>query len=88
MPQRTLRMRFDEVAVEAAGISLANKSMAAGAATGLAGFLSSVNWVGLTGVLIGAVGLAANIYFQIRRDRRESAESKARVQALRERCGL
>lgn len=78
-------MRFDEVAIEAAGITVANKSMGVGAATGLLGFFASVNWLGLTGVLVGLVGLMANIYFQIRRDRRESAESRARMDALKER---
>lgn len=78
-------MRFDEVAIEAAGITVANKSMGVGAATGLLGFFASVNWLGLMGVLVGLVGLIANIYFQIRRDRRESAESRARMAALKER---
>lgn len=81
-------MRFSEAATEAAGISLANKTMIGGAGTGLVGWLSQVNWVGAVGALVAIVGLAANIYFQIRRDRRESAESKARIEALRDRCGI
>lgn len=81
-------MRFDEIAVEAAGISIANKTMAGGAATGLIGWLSQVNWIGVIGAGVAVVGLAANIYFQVRRDRRESAESNARIAALRERCEL
>ncbi|MOA36852.1 hypothetical protein D3C78_1583990 [compost metagenome] len=58
----------------------------AGAATGLVGWLAQVNWIGIAGVIIAALGLAANIYFQIRRDRREAAESTARIEALKERC--
>ncbi|MGB6105631.1 MAG: holin [Pusillimonas sp.] len=78
-------MRFDEVAVEAAGITIANKSMGVGAATGLLGFVASVNWLGVIGAFVAIVGLSVNIYFQVRRDRRESAESRARMEALKER---
>lgn len=88
MPQRIRAMRFNEVAVDAAAISIANKTMTGGALTGAVGWLSQVNWLGAIGALVAIVGLAANIYFQMRRDRRESAESKARVAALRERCDL
>lgn len=38
----------------------------------------------LGGFLITLIGLAANIYFQHRRDKREAAESLARIAALRE----
>lgn len=81
-------MRLNEIAVEAAGISVANKTMAGGAATGLIGWVSQVNWLGTIGALVAVVGLAANIYFQVRRDRRESAESQARIAAMRERCDV
>lgn len=88
MGQRIRAMRLNDVAVEAAAISTANKTMVGGAVTGAVGWLSQVNWVGAVGALVAVVGLAANIYFQIRRDRRESAESQARIAALRERCDL
>jgi len=88
MPRRILNMRLNEIAVEAAGISVANKTMIGGAATGLVGWLSQVNWIGVIGVAVAVVGLAANIYFQVRRDRRESAESRERIAALKDRCGL
>lgn len=81
-------MRFDEVAAEAAGITIANKSMGVGAATGLLGFVASVNWLGVIGAFVAIVGLAVNIYFQLKRDRRETAESRERIAALRERCDL
>lgn len=81
-------MRFNEIAAEAAGISVANKTMAGGAATGLVGWLSQVNWIGAIGAAVAIIGLAANIYFQIRRDRRESTESRERIAALRDRCEL
>ena len=47
--------------------------------------------IGLVGTSAGPtrlIGLAANIYFQIRRDRRETAESRARIEALKDRCGI
>lgn len=81
-------MRIDEVAIEAAGITIANKSMGVGAATGLLGFIASVNWLGVIGACVAIVGLAVNVYFQVRRDRRESVESNERIAALRDRCDL
>lgn len=75
-----------ELATEVAGVSLANKTTITGALTGALGWLADVNWIGLTGVLVAVVGLAANIYFQVRRDRREAAESAARIAALQDRC--
>ncbi|NUT87159.1 holin [Pseudomonas corrugata] len=75
-----------ESIVEAVGISVANKGLIAGGATGLLGWLSQVNWVGITGVVVAVLGLVISTYFQIRRDRREHAESAARIQALRDQC--
>ncbi|MGH8381759.1 holin [Pseudomonas sp.] len=72
--------------VEAVGASVANKGMLVGAATGFFGWLSQVNWIGIAGVAVAVLGLLVNVYFQSRRDRRESAESAARIQALREQC--
>lgn len=88
MPRRINQMRFSEAATEAAGISLANKTMAGGAGAGVLGWLSQVNWMGLIGAAVAIIGLAANIYFQIRRDRREAAESRERIAALRDRCSI
>lgn len=72
--------------VEAVGASVATKGMLAGAGTGLVGFLSQANWIGIIGVLLAALGFLVNTWFQIRKDRRESAESAARIQALKEQC--
>ena len=60
--------------------------MLVGASTGLVGWLSQVNWIGFIGVALAALGFLVNTYFQIRKDRRESAESQARIQALRDQC--
>lgn len=72
--------------VEAVGASVASKGMLAGAGAGLFGFLSQANWIGIIGVVLAALGFAVNTWFQIRKDRRESAESAARIQALKEQC--
>ena len=79
-------MSKPEGIVEAVGASVANKGMLVGASTGFVGWLSQVNWVGFAGVAIALIGFLVNTYFQIRKDRREAAESLARIQALREQC--
>lgn len=77
-----------ESIVEAVGISVANKGLIAGGATGLFGWLSQVNWIGIAGVVVAVLGLLISTYFQIRKDRREHAESIERIKALREQCRL
>ena len=72
--------------VEVVGASIANKGMAVGAATGMVGWLSQVNWLGVSGLVVAVIGLLVSTYFQIRRDRREHAESIARIEALRDQC--
>lgn len=72
--------------VEAVGASVATKGMLAGAGTGIVGFLSQANWIGIIGVVLAALGFLVNTWFQILKNRRESAESAARIQALREQC--
>ena len=77
-----------ELAMEVVGASVANKTTVAGAVTGAVGWVADINWIGLIGAAVAVLGLAANIYFQIRRDRREAAESAARIEALRGRCDV
>lgn len=77
-----------DLAIEVVGASMANKTTVAGALTGAVGWLAQINWVGLIGVLVAVLGLAANIYFQIRRDRREAAESAARIAAIKGQCDV
>lgn len=74
--------------VENTAVFAANRTTEAGAVTGVVGWLASVNWIGWFGVMIALGGFAANIYFQRKRDKREQAESEARLAALRDRCGL
>ena len=75
-----------ESIVEAVGISVANKGLIAGGATGLFGWLAQVNWIGIAGVAVAVLGLVISTYFQWRKDHRESVESAARIEALRERA--
>jgi membrane associated rhomboid family serine protease len=77
-----------ESIVEAVIIPVANKGLLVGAATGVAGWLSQVNWIGLSGVLVAVLGLVISAYFQIRRDRRETIESQERIRVMREQCKL
>lgn len=71
-----------EIALEVVAITTASKTTHAGAAVGFLGWASQVNWIGWTGVFIALVGLGVNFYFQQRRDRREAAESAARLAAI------
>lgn len=70
-------------AAEQSIISVADKTMGGGAVAGLVGFLSEINWIGLIGALVAIGGLAVSVYFQHRRDRRESEMHRARLSALR-----
>lgn len=66
-------------AVEVAGASVASKVTTAGAGvTGLGWWFSSEAAV-FVGILIGVAGYLTNVYFQLRRDRREQRESEARM---------
>lgn len=83
-----MAQQVHEGVIEAVGASVANKATFGGAAAGFLGWLAQVNWIGLAGVLIAVLGLAVNFYFSHRRDKREQAESVARIEALREQCRL
>lgn len=75
-----------ESIVEVVGASVANKGMIVGGAAGMVGWLSQVNWIGAAGVAVAVLGLLINLFFQLRKDRRESIESAARLEALKERA--
>lgn len=83
-----MAQNFQEGTLEAVGVAVASKVTQGGALAGVFGWLVQINWIGLMGVLIGLMGLAANMYFQHRRDKRETMESIERIQALRDQCGL
>ena len=77
-----------ESIVEVVGASVASKGMITGGAVGFVGWLSQVNWIGMAGVAVAVLGLVISTYFQIRKDRREHAESQARLQAIKDQCRL
>ncbi len=81
-----MAQQVNEGVVDAVVVSVTNKGMVGGAIASLYGWAAQINWLGMSGVFIALVGLAANIYFQHRRDKREAAESLARIAALREQC--
>lgn len=83
-----MTQHFQDGALETVGAAVATKVTQGGAAAGFLGWVVQVNWIGLTGVLIALAGLAANLYFQHRRDKREEQESKERISSLRKQCGL
>lgn len=70
------------------GVAVSSKTTWAGALGGMAGWIASVNWLGVAGLLIAIAGFMTNLYFARRRDKREEAETAARIAALKERCKL
>lgn len=77
-----------ELASEATAVSVANKATGAGAAAGMAGFFTNINWLGVTGAFVALAGFAVSVYFQFRRDRRESEYHRERLKALQEGVGF
>lgn len=71
-----------EIATEATAVSIANKTTAGGAAAGMAGFVTNINWLGVTGAFVALAGFAVSVYFQVRRDRREAEYHRERLRAL------
>lgn len=69
--------------IEDTAVFFSNRTTEAGAITGVVGWMASVNWIGWAGVFIALLGLFANLYYQRKRDKREMAESEARLEALR-----
>lgn len=67
------------------GVAVSSKTTWAGALGGMAGWLASINWLGVAGLLIAIAGFLTNLYFARRRDKREEVESAARIAALKSR---
>ena len=70
------------------GVAVSSKTTWAGALGGFAGWVASVNWLGVAGLLIAIAGFLTNLYFARRRDKREEAETAARIATLKERRKL
>lgn len=75
-----------EMAIEITAASLANKTTVCGAAAGFVGWLTQVNWIGLTGAMVAVVGLLVSVYFQWRRDKRETELNHVKIRSLIDAC--
>jgi predicted MFS family arabinose efflux permease len=75
-------------AVDAVGIKSSSATTYGASAGSIVATIAGWNWTAIITCAVAVVGLAVQIYFQVRRDRRETAESRARMEALRARCGL
>lgn len=80
-----MKDELNQVFVEHLALSVTGKLTFGSAVIGLFGYLTDINWIGLSAVLFGFIGMAANIYFLVRRDRRERRESEVRIRSLSER---
>ncbi|MCY1218793.1 hypothetical protein D9M72_307450 [compost metagenome] len=88
MSQRIRTMKLSDAAVDALGITLSSRATPVAGAASLVASMADWNWTAIIAGLATVIGLGANLYFQVRRDRRETAESRAKIAALRERCSL
>lgn len=79
-----MRQELNQVAVDQIAQSLTGKATFGSAIVGLFGYLSQINWIGLSAVIFGLISMAANIYFLVRRDRREKKESELRIKVIHE----
>ncbi len=70
------------MAVDAIGASFGSKTTVVGAGAGVVGWAAQIDLLGLAGVICAVLGLLINLYFQIKRDRREAAESNARIKQI------
>lgn len=63
-------------------ISISAKSCLSGSAAALAGWFAGINWLGVVGCIVAVLSLISQIYFNVKRDRRETLEHKKRMQDL------
>ncbi|WP_368640573.1 holin [Castellaniella ginsengisoli] len=88
---RTIIARVSEMpahSADAIGIKSSAATTYGASASSIVASVAGWNWTAIITGVVAIVGLAVNVYFQVRRDRRESRESEARIAALKERCDL
>jgi len=88
---RTIIARVSEMpahSADAIGIKSSAATTYGASASSIVASVAGWNWTAIITGVVAVAGLAVNIYFQVRRDRRESRESEARIAALKERCEL
>ena len=71
---------------DAVALSVSSKVTVGASATGLLSSVAQWNWTAIIASLVAIVGLAANVYFLRRRDKRERDLHAAQMAALRDRC--
>ncbi|OWT62027.1 holin [Candidimonas nitroreducens] len=77
-------MKLDAAILDATVTTIASRTTYGGAGASAVGWAANIDWLTVVGVAVAVIGLAVNVYFQIRRDRRESVLNQARIAALRE----
>ena len=73
-----MREQFTDAGIAAA----ASKSTYTGSGLMITGWLFSSEAAILVGMVVGVLGLAVNIYFRVKQDRREEKEHKKRMEDL------
>lgn len=68
--------------VEQAAITVANKLTIAGSAGTLVGWITSSDFGVVAGIAIGVIGLAMNLYFKMRHDKRAETAHKAYMEKM------
>lgn len=66
-------------AAEAAAIAATSQITKVGGITTVVAWLANTGYVAVLGLCIAAAGLATNVYFQWKRDRREKREHERRM---------
>lgn len=65
--------------VENSWIHATNGAIASGSTASLLTWVVEINWLGVIGAIVAIFGLAGNLYFQLRKDARETREHEARI---------
>lgn len=74
-----MKDQFTDAGIAAA----ASKSTYTGSGLMITGWLFSSEAAILVGMIVGVLGLAVNIYFRVKQDRREEKEHKERMKDLK-----
>ena len=83
----TMRGLVDAIP-DTAAISVSTKATIGASGTGLFASVAQWNWTAIVASAVAVIGLAANLYFQRRRDKRERELHKAQMEALKARCQI
>jgi len=70
-------------AIETTLAAAGSKATYAGAGMTISGWFLSSEFAVLCGILLGICGLVVNFLFQLKRDRREQREHRARMEAFK-----